>query len=364
MRFSEAMSDTLVVVLGTNFASRHAGRLFHEFGADVVRISMLIGGLQPVDTYLDEGVHSGTLGARATEATLPAVVAVADVCVVDEQLLWLRGTLNSEPPRAVHGRRSVVWLTSLGIEGPDGGARGTSATLWARAGALAGNGRADREPLPLPGDVPHSAAAMLGVIAAAGHALANAGTPAIAEFDISAYEAALFCQDFGTTEVQYSGANLRVRQGNMWPVVVLNCADLPVALIVTNEDEWQRFCVMVERVDLQQRPEFSSQASRKQNSAALMAEISPWFSDKNSSEALSTAITWRIALSPVLRPQDIRKLGQLSSRNVFHDWEPAWTPHLAEESDGLPQARGGADDKHRQLRAIVANSAGVFVDAQ
>ena len=202
-----AFDGLRVADLSTRLSAAFAGRLFADYGADVVLVEPPEGHpLRSEPPFLDEqaGPERSVLHAyvnwnkrslRRDAAAISEVVAWADVVITSEPLGDLDLTaLRSD---AVH-----LSITAHGLEGELAGARGNNLTASARSAWAHINAYAEEPPLQLPSRQAGYVGGLAGFVAASAALWRRADAPVPERVDVSELEAlAVTCQPWGLAAI-------------------------------------------------------------------------------------------------------------------------------------------------------------------
>jgi len=171
---TQPLEGIRVVELAQGIAGPYAGKLFADFGADVVKVEPPGG---------DRARHAGPFPATGPDPEQSAlflhlntnkrsVVATADSDLVDRLVAGADVVIQSEPVpdpatlRARHPGLVVLTVTAFGLTGPYAGYKGEEIVHYAFGGPMASTGNPEREPLKLGGDIGQYQCGTIGALAA------------------------------------------------------------------------------------------------------------------------------------------------------------------------------------------------------
>ncbi|WP_433046335.1 CaiB/BaiF CoA transferase family protein [Dactylosporangium sp. CS-033363] len=132
----------------------------------------------------------------------------------------------------------------------------------------------------------------------------------------------------------------------------------PVAIAILTEAHWATFCGVIQRPDLQARPDFATAPMRVENRDRLNAELRPVLDAWDQTELIDTLARHGLACAHVNDVPAIVGHPQLAHRGFFADWEMAghrmaapgapWRATAAPgptppADDRLPAEKPGAD---------------------
>lgn len=103
------------------------------------------------------------------------------------------------------------------------------------------------------------------------------------------------------------------------PYDVFTCADGLYTIAVTEEEDFRRFCGAIERPELADDPRFVSNRDRLDNYEALMAEITPFFTEKTRAELDEIFTRAEVAGGSVQNIPEVVGDEQLNARGMLWD---------------------------------------------
>lgn len=103
------------------------------------------------------------------------------------------------------------------------------------------------------------------------------------------------------------------------PYDVFTCADGLYAIAVTEEEDFRRFCGAIERPELADDPRFASNKDRLDNYEVLMAEITPFFTEKTRSVLDEIFTRAEVAGGSVQNIPEVVSDEQLNARGMLWD---------------------------------------------
>ncbi len=96
-----------------------------------------------------------------------------------------------------------------------------------------------------------------------------------------------------------------------------------IAIAVTDEEMWGRFCDVIERPELATDDRFASLAARKKNEAALTVIVSGWTRDFDKHSAAAQLQANGVSAAPVQTPREVAASPHLAARGFFTELERA-----------------------------------------
>lgn len=289
-----------VLELGEQVAAGYCGRLYMQWGADVVRIDTPQAGDRECDTALDTYLHAGKrrvgldVGTSAGRDLLSRLAARCELLVTDmapaalDKLDWL--SLGE-----AHHPSVKVSITPFGLSGPYRDWQAHGPVILAMGGYTTLMGDPDRAPLTLPGHYVEYQAAQYAYVASLSAFIQQRQTPAATHpaperqiVEVSLLETVLSLSQMTTVMWTYKGV-MRCRHGNDWqnthPLTLYPCKDgwFAVAAVPTF---WEAFTEMIRRPGLKTDARFSTNDQRLANRRELDAIVKDAVADLTMAELL------------------------------------------------------------------------------
>lgn len=312
-----ALSDVVVLELGTGVAAPYCGRLLADLGAQVVKVEPPGGdplrahapGVNGESAFF-AWLNAGKLGAELTrdDERVAALATHADIVLHSARGAAadaLDARLRAANPRAV-----VISLTPYGRSGERADWQATSLTEYATGGYHYIAGEPGREPLSLPG------------YQAEFHAGLHAGTAALAGLwharergvgqgiEISHQEATLSDHSWLLTMWTHMG-QVQQRTGTIFA----KCADGYIFLF--NLVPYANLFALIERFEFLEDPDLVNPLVWRERFPEVLAAFSAWAATRTKQEIYHAAQELRIAVSPVNDMADVAGNAQLMAREWF-----------------------------------------------
>lgn len=140
--------------------------------------------------------------------------------------------------------------------------------------------------------------------------------------DLSQWETSTAMVAEGLLEYSMNGTQPE-RDGNrdphMAPHGVFRSAgeDRWVSLAVRDDDDWRRFCTLLDRPELITDPQFATVADRKQHEDELEAIVTAWTQSRSPEEATAQLQAAGIPAAPSMSNKDLSTDAHLNSRSIF-----------------------------------------------
>lgn len=349
------LHDVVVVDLSVGIAGAYCAKLFADAGAVVTRIESAAGdplrswrwpivgsgesvaspsGDSPMFRYLRHGQRSVVLG-EDPDGRLSEICASADLVITS-------GAAVAHPEGTV-----IVSITPYGTEGPCAERPATEFTIQAESGALTIRGTVEFPPVQMGG---RSVEWVAGAYAAVGAmaAVRRARSTGHGEFvDVSLLEVAnltattfadLFNSLHGRPEVDPTVPSRSVEIPSIEPTL-----DGWVGFNTNTREQWENFCILIERPDLIESAEFALLGARVARAAEWNAIVHAWTTQHPTAEIVERAAALRIPVAPVSDGRSVIELDHAVQRGVFID-DPLGQfvmPHRPFTIDGEATPRPG-----------------------
>ena len=289
---TKPLAGIRVAELGSNAATAWCGKLFADFGAEVVKLEPPGGDparqapplVERGDDVMESGVfawmntnkRSVTLTA-SDAARLRAVLAVSDL-LIDARPGAARdlGPTGHTRLRATFPALDIVALSWFGETGPYRDFTATDSVVRALAGLVKQTGPAAQPAL----QPDHQAGVPAGLAAFTAAAAALLGAaPGGRYFEISIHEANVVIAEYqAATAVQMHIGEQR-RGVNRWyptfPMGIYPCREGWLGITVLTADQWRGFCHMLDMRDELANPAFALSPGRFAHADALEAVFAP-----------------------------------------------------------------------------------------
>ncbi|MDH5672170.1 MAG: CoA transferase [Myxococcales bacterium] len=332
-----------VLDLGRYYQAPYAAFLMAMAGADVVKIEALGG--EPLRRPPEPGatrgrasyalamLNSNKRGLRldlkheAGRELLLRLASVADVLLENFAPGALgRLGLGDEVLRASNSRLIHASGTGYGSHGPDRDALALDPVVQASSGITAVTGPPKGPPYkagPSLVDFLSGVHLYAGVMAALyGREKSGRGRRVEVAMQEAVYPALTSC----LATLYYTGRPEATRTGNghhaLSPYGLYRAADGHVAILCTTEQHWRRLARAMGRPELGDDARFSSNRSRRENTAALEAEIEAWSGARSRAEIFEAAKACGVVAAPVRRLDEVIDDPHMHERGML-----VWVDH-------------------------------------
>ncbi|HEY0418793.1 MAG TPA: CoA transferase, partial [Acetobacteraceae bacterium] len=318
------LAGVRVAEIGTGAALDYCGKLFADFGADVVKIEPPGGdperAIPPLVETAPGHRESAVFAWRNTNkrsvvadaSMLREVIAHADV------LLDARGPdADHEALRAAHPGLHIVSLSWFGESGPYRDFRGADSVVRALAGLVKLTGPID-EPA-MQGEHQSGVPAALAGFNAAMGALLSGGPGR--RFEISIHEANVVIGEYQAGTAVGMGIDERRRGVNRWfptfPLGIHPCREGWLGITVLTADQWRNFCDMLGMHEQAADPRYATAAERIPHAEPLEAIYLPRLRERTAKEWFAEGLRRRIPFVVVPSMADLLAEPVHRSRGAF-----------------------------------------------
>jgi CoA:oxalate CoA-transferase len=335
------LEELRVLDLSDGVAGAYCGKLFADYGADVIKVELPSGdptrrqGPFPrgwphreagaLWLYLGTNKRSVTLDiAQPTgQRLLRRLVEDANVVVESFPAGYLDSLgLGFQALRSIKRRIVLVSVTPYGQGGPKADWRATNLTSFASGGQMSLTGEPDREPLVNAGYQAEYQAGLQAFAAAAVAAHQADATEVPQHVDISAQECMASALELYLPWWACLKRDISRRGGNVLSSTlgVYSTADGYIGLHIMARN-WPWFARAMGREDLIDDPRFRDNHSRLQHSDELKAIISAWAAGQKAKEVYRRAGAARVPIAFVHALGDLLESEHLRAREYFQEVE-------------------------------------------
>lgn len=352
-----------VLELGNFIAAPYAGRLFAEFGAEVIKVERprdgdelrtwrRFRGNTSMWWYLQaRNKKSITLDLRTPQGQKLALELIRHVDVVLENFrpgTLERWNLGYDQMRAVNPDVILVRISGYGQTGPYRDRPGFGGVAEAIGGIRYLTGYPDRPPTRVGISLGDSLAGMFGCIgalmallrrerlraqqAAPGTSVKGSGTPPQSRadgcgqvVDVALYEAVFAVMETLVPDYDAYGI-VRERTGNLLPGVAPSntypCKDGKWVVIGGNGNGiFKRLMVAIDRPDLADDPRFQDNAGRAAHQEYLDHVISEWTSQHTLDEVMRVMVKAGVPAGPIYDATDIARDPHYEARGMLESFD-------------------------------------------
>jgi crotonobetainyl-CoA:carnitine CoA-transferase CaiB-like acyl-CoA transferase len=334
-RWAPPLSGTHVVDLCRGLAGAYAGKLLADAGATVWKIEPPEGDPRRRWSVSGESLDDAGDGVlfRMLHASKRSVVLDLEESSERDRLLGLYArcdlvledgapgeaesrTIGYSSLRACNPGASWVAITPFGQTGPWREWPANEFTLQAWCGSTASHGRAGREPLAAGGELGEYTGGLYAAIGALSAARRSEHSGLGSFVDLSLLEA--MTPTF--TNVAHAWGSFT----GIWEVPPADeipgiepTADGFVGFCIFTGQQWQDFCVLIERPELRERSELETMVGRLAHAEELRACVQAYTRSRTTAELLERAELLRIPVAPIGHGGSLPGMDHLRERGIF-----------------------------------------------
>jgi crotonobetainyl-CoA:carnitine CoA-transferase CaiB-like acyl-CoA transferase len=368
MRASHAEAGPLsflrVVEVGSGIAVSYAGKLFADFGADVIRLEMHdASGSSPLDaqaaayqSWLDGSKRLSAIGSDSDwSATLERLLPAADLLISGPLPADLERSLKYGVERASNASLAQVAISWFGESGPYARFAGSDSVCRALAGAVRSMGPIEGPPI-LPEDGHLSIlAGTLAMVPLLASVLAGRG----ARYSLSIHEVGLLLSELETGQAMTDGLR-RPRLGvnrfpRNFPSGPYRTADGWLGVTVATDQQWRSLCQLLELPELASDSRYATSQDRIRRADVLDAQFVPLFQRRTTNDWFAAARRLRLPLTPMPTVEELLDHPVLMARGAFgevaHDGSRFAAPLAPLHLNGTPPARASRGPERTERTA-------------
>jgi crotonobetainyl-CoA:carnitine CoA-transferase CaiB-like acyl-CoA transferase len=325
------LHDVVVVDLSTDLAGAYCAKLFSDSGAVVTRVEPTEGDPQRHQQWSGEPMIADAPLFRYLRHGQRSVTASQGDPIVDDlcrnaDLVLTSGTgMAGDPVDMARRFRGTVVLsiTPYGTTGPYADVPATEFTVQADSGAIALRGTRELPPFQMGGRIVEwVGGAYCGVAGLA--AVRRSRATGFGEFiDLSLFEVA------NITATNFSDLfNSLGDRPEPDPAVPPRTVEIPsieptldgwVGFNTNTRDQWESFCILIERPDLLEDGAFAMLGARNARADEWNALVREWTTRHTTADIVERAALLRIPVAPVADGRMILELDHPVERGVFID---------------------------------------------
>lgn len=319
------LSGFRILEIGSSVALGYCGKLFADFGADVIKLEpaggdpirhtppILANGQSGLFAWLNTNKRSVT----DSETNRTALLAGADVL------------LDARPPGSIVGEHdrlraaypglAITGISWFGENGPYRDYAATEATARALAGLVKLTGLVEGPPLIA---TDHQSGIIAGLAAyiatAAGlHGRANGAR----KFSVSTHEASVGVSEYEAAVAwDLGGARRRPgvnRFGRNYPVGIYPTRKGLIGVTIVTPLQWKGICEMLGHPDMARNPKYSVNVDRLKHALEIDAIFQPVWNSKTAEEWFELALQYKLPMAVVPSMEELLQQQVLRDRGAF-----------------------------------------------
>ncbi|MDR3532613.1 MAG: CoA transferase [Rhodopila sp.] len=342
------LSRFRVLQVGSGIALDYCGKLFADFGADVVKLEPPGGdplrSFPPVlenkesgtFAWLNTNKRSVTETPHALEALLPGADLLLDGRALDRSAHPAPSWPDVSHQPSAHPGLATTTISWFGDSGPYANFAATEATARALGGLVALTGRAEGPPT-LATDCQSSIIAGLAafIASAAGLYGRSAGSR---RFSVSIHETAVNVAEYEAAVAWDAGTSRRRpgvnRFGRNYPVGIYPTKQGMIGVTIVTPGQWRAICAMLGMPDLAKNPRYALNTDRLANAEEIDALFQPVWTTRTATEWFELALEYKLPMAVVPTMAELLEQTVHRERGAF---VPVRIGDAAFEAPVLPQ---------------------------
>ena len=325
------LSRFRILQVGSGIALDYCGKLFADFGADVVKLEPPEGDpMRAFPPVLDNGesglfawLNTNKRSVTETPAVLGHLSATAD---------WV---LDGRPAPEAH-RVSTTAISWFGETGPYAGFAATEATVRALGGLVALTGRSDGPPT-LATDCQSGIIAGLAAFIASAAGLYDRAAGS-RRFSVSIHETAVNVAEYEAAVAWDAGESRKRpgvnRFGRNYPVGIYQTKHGMIGVTIVTPGQWRGICAMLGMPELARDPRYAVNTDRLKNAHEIDALFQPVWETRPASEWFELALEFKLPMAVVPTMAELLEQSVHRERGAF---VPVRIGDIAFEAPVLPQ---------------------------
>jgi crotonobetainyl-CoA:carnitine CoA-transferase CaiB-like acyl-CoA transferase len=334
------LSGFRVLEIGSSVALSYCGKLFADFGADVIKLEPPQGdplrSAPPILTNREGGLfawlNTNKHSVTDTNDTRAALLARADV------LLDARAPREIAAEHAAWRREypglTITAISWFGETGPYRDFAASEAVVRALAGLVALTGPAEGPPLIA---TDHQSGVIAGLAAFIPTAAGLYGKAA-RRFSISLHEAMVNIAEYEAAVAWDAGVSRKRpgvnRFGRNYPVGIYPTKQGMIGVTIVTPQQWQGFCTMLGMPEVAREPRYSINIGRLQHAAEIDALCLPVWAERTAEQWFKLGLKYKLPMAMVPTMAELLHQQVLRDRGAF---VPVTIGDVTFEAPNLPQ---------------------------
>ena len=304
------LSSYRVLQIGSGVGLDYCGKLFADFGADVIKLEPAGG--DPMRTFppIVENGESGlfawlnTNKRSVTESpqTIASLLPGADILLDGRPPAEIEASpLSHDRLRAEHPGLAITGVSWFGDSGPYRDHAATESLVRALAGLVMLTGPAEGPPILATDNQSAIVAGLAAFIASAGGLYGRAR--GARRFSVSLHETAVNIAEYeAAVGWDLGGSRKRPgvnRFGRNYPVGIFPTKQGMIGVTIVTPGQWRGICAMMGMPDLAREPRFSLQTDRLQHAHEIDALFAPIWLTKTAEEWFALGLEYKLPMAVV-----------------------------------------------------------------
>ena len=319
------LSSYRILQRGSGIALDYCGKLFADFGADVIKLEPQGGdklrAMPPIVAEHESGLfawlNTNKKSVTETPDSLAALLAGADV-LLDGRPAAAIGN-SHDALLAEHPGIAITAIDWFGHRGPYRDFAGSEAICRALAGLVALTGSAEGPPILATECQQGPIAGLAAFIATAAGLYGRAN--GARQFSLSIHETAVNVAEYEAA-VAWDGSETRRRTGinrfgRNYPVGIYPTKQGMIGVTIVTPGQWRSICAMLGMPDLAKDPRFSLNTDRLARSAEIDALFQPVWETRTAEAWFAMALEYRLPLAVVPTMEELLRQPVHRERGAF-----------------------------------------------
>ncbi len=331
----ESLSGLLVIDLSTGVRGGYCGRLFQDWGAEVVKVEIPSQSESVArSNWLHRGKQRLELDWRVTEGwvLLAQLAGSADVLITDTVVDGAEKSVGKRAEALRAGNPGLIHtaISDFGLGGPWESRPSSDLIVSALSGMCLINGVSGRMPLREPGNQTALVAALAGFMGTLAALEARTVDGLGQVVDVSALEAMVNVLSPSFLQNRYQeGGPARSESATGF---LVDCLDGQVSIITSADQSWKTICEVWQLPIDAGDTRFSDNLSRRKNGAALRALLGPILMTRTRAEIFEELCLLRVPCGMLMSPAELLTDPHLRERGAFSEPQSSGAPPIPDRS--------------------------------
>jgi len=317
------LSAYRVLQIGSGVGLDYCGKLFADFGADVVKLEQEGGDpnrrLPPI---LDNGesgyfawLNTNKRSVTDNDAHRAALLPGADILLDGTP----PGTTDHAALRAEHPGLAITSVTWFGEHGPYRDYAATESLVRALAGLVALTGRAEGPPTLATDNQSTIISGLAAFIATAAGLWGRSG--GARKFSVSVHETAVNVAEYEAAVGWDAGGSRKRpgvnRFGRNYPVGIYPTKKGMIGVTIVTPGQWRGFCAMMGQPDVAKDPKYSLQTDRLKHAREIDALFAPIWMTRTAEEWFEKGLEFKLPMAVVPTMEELLEQRVHRERGAF-----------------------------------------------
>ncbi|MGE4043775.1 MAG: CaiB/BaiF CoA transferase family protein [Acetobacteraceae bacterium] len=351
------LSSYRILQIGSGVGLDYCGKLFADFGADVVKLEPASG--DPLRSFppIVEGGESGLFAwlntnkrsVKDTPENIAALLPGADVLLDGRPPAEIAesGALSHDALRSAHPGLAITAISWFGDTGPYRDYAATESLVRALAGLVMLTGPAEGPPILATDNQSGIIAGLAAFIATAGGLYGRAR--GARRFSVSLHETAVNIAEYEAAVAWDAGGSRKRpgvnRFGRNYPVGIYPTQQGMIGVTIVTPGQWRGFCAMMGKPEVAKDPRFSLQTDRLKHAVEIDAIFAPIWLTRTAEEWFELGLEYKLPMAVVPTMAELLEQHVHRERGAFVPVRIGQTgfeaPILPQHLERTPPRQGG-----------------------